>query len=195
MERGRDMAKIDFWYDFASTYSYLAAMRIEPLAKAAGIELAWRPFLLGPIFKSQGWESSPFNLYPVKGRYSWRDLERLTVRQGLPRFTPPVPFPANSLLAARVALALSDRDRPAFTRAVFNAEFAEGRDISDQCSPGPAIRRSRTSFAPRLRKPRSGASSARRASTPRTASCFGAMTGSSRRSNGRADIALKFRAW
>jgi 2-hydroxychromene-2-carboxylate isomerase len=132
MERGRDMAKIDFWYDFASTYSYLAAMRIEPLAKAAGIELAWRPFLLGPIFKSQGWESSPFNLYPVKGRYSWRDLERLTVRQGLPKFTPPVPFPANSLLAARVALALSDRDRPAFTRAVFNAEFAEGRDISDR---------------------------------------------------------------
>ena len=126
------MPKIDFWYDFASTYSYLAAARIEPLAEAAGVTLAWRPFLLGPIFKSQGWESSPFNLYPNKGRYSWRDLERLTVRQGLPKFTPPVPFPANSLLAARVALALPDDARPKFTRAVFSAEFADGRDISDR---------------------------------------------------------------
>jgi 2-hydroxychromene-2-carboxylate isomerase len=124
--------RIDFWYDYASTYSYLAVSRIEPLAQAAGVELRWRPFLLGPIFKSQGWDSSPFNLYPVKGRYSWRDLERLTARLGLPKFTPPVPFPANSLLAARVALVLADADRPAFSRAVYAAEFAEGRDISDR---------------------------------------------------------------
>lgn len=128
------MPKIDFWYDFASTYSYLAAMRAEPLAADAGLELNWRPFLLGPIFKSHGLESSPFNLFPVKGKYSWRDMARLADRQGLPTFTPPVPFPANPLLAARTALALSDEARPAFTRAVYLAEFAEGRDISDRAT-------------------------------------------------------------
>jgi len=126
------MPRIDLWYDFASTYSYLAVMRAGPLAQAAGVTLRWRPFLLGPIFKSHGMETSPFNLYPVKGRYSARDLERLAALQGLPKFILPVPFPANSLLAARTALALSDDARLAFSRAVYRAEFAEGRDISNR---------------------------------------------------------------
>jgi 2-hydroxychromene-2-carboxylate isomerase len=134
------MAKLDFWYDFASTYSYLAAMRVEPLAKAAGVTLHWRPFLLGPIFKSHGLESSPFNIFPVKGRYSWRDMERLAALQGLPKFTPPVPFPANSLLAARAATALDDAARPEFTRTVYCAEFAEGRDISAPSLIGEILR-------------------------------------------------------
>jgi 2-hydroxychromene-2-carboxylate isomerase len=131
--------RIDFWHDYASSYSYLAASRIEPLAQAAGVELRWRPFLLGPIFKSQGWESSPFNLYPVKGRHMLRDLERFTAQLGLPKFTLPVPFPANSLLASRVALVLSDADRPAFSRAVYAAEFADGRDISDRALIGEIL--------------------------------------------------------
>ena len=44
------MAEIEFWYEFGSTYSYPAAMRIERLAADAGVALRWRPFLLGPIF-------------------------------------------------------------------------------------------------------------------------------------------------
>src|SRR5215470_4304272 len=67
---------LDFWFDFASTYSYLAAMRIGPLARKAEVRVRFRPFLLGPIFKAQGWSTSPFNLYPAKGRHMWRDLER-----------------------------------------------------------------------------------------------------------------------
>ena len=42
---------LDFWFDFASTYSYPAAMRIRRLADEAGIAVRFRPFLLGPIFK------------------------------------------------------------------------------------------------------------------------------------------------
>ena len=52
-------------------------MRIGALAAAAGVRVRFRPFLLGPIFKAQGWTTSPFNLYPAKGRHMWRDLERL----------------------------------------------------------------------------------------------------------------------
>jgi 2-hydroxychromene-2-carboxylate isomerase len=122
---------LEFWYEFASTYSYLAAMRIEAAAEAAGVELVWRPFLLGPIFKAQGWDNSPFNLYPAKGRYMWRDMEREAARLGLP-FYRPNPFPQNGLLAARVALLGADRGwTPAFTKAVYTAQFAEGRDIAD----------------------------------------------------------------
>jgi 2-hydroxychromene-2-carboxylate isomerase len=53
---------LDFWFDFASTYSYPAAMRIGPLAAAADVTVRFRPLLLGPIFKAQGWNSSPFNV-------------------------------------------------------------------------------------------------------------------------------------
>src|SRR3712207_6241378 len=123
---------LEFWYEFASTYSYLAAMRIEPLAEQAGVNLVWRPFLLGPIFAAQGWTSSPFNLYPAKGRYMWRDMEREAARFGLPFYRPGT-FPQNGLLAARIALAGLDGGwTPAFTRAVYSAEFGAGRDIADR---------------------------------------------------------------
>jgi 2-hydroxychromene-2-carboxylate isomerase len=122
---------LEFWYELASTYSYLAALRIEPLAEAAGVDLRWRPFLLGPIFAAQGWTSSPFNLYPAKGRHMWRDLEREAARLGLPARRPE-PFPQNSLAAARVALLGADHPwGPTFAKAAFRAEFGEGRSIAE----------------------------------------------------------------
>jgi 2-hydroxychromene-2-carboxylate isomerase len=124
------LAYLDFWYEFASTYSYPAAMRCDPLAEAAGVRLRWRPFLLGPIFSAQGWLTSPFNLFPAKGRYMWRDLERTCAQRGLP-FRKPHPFPQNSQHAARLALAVPEGMRPEFSRAVYRAEFAEGKLISD----------------------------------------------------------------
>jgi 2-hydroxychromene-2-carboxylate isomerase len=143
-------ATIDFWFDFGSTYSYPAALRIGPLAQAAGVIVRLRPFLLGPLFKAQGWTTSPFNLYPAKGRHMWRDLERVCAELELP-FKRPEPFPQNSLLAARVALAGFDQGwGEDFCRAVFRAEFGEGRRIEDAATisdvlvglnvePGPAL--------------------------------------------------------
>ena len=125
------MPTLDFWFDFASTYSYPAAMRIAPLAATAGVAVRFRPFLLGPIFKAQGWDSSPFNLYPAKGRYMWRDLERLCAELDLP-FRQPQSFPQSSLLAARVALVgLAELWGEEFCRAVFRTEFGEGGRIDD----------------------------------------------------------------
>ena len=84
--------ELQFWYEFASTYSYLAVMRIDALASAEGIAVRWRPFLLGPIFAAQKWNDSPFNIYPAKGRYMWRDLELRTRAIGVP-FVRPDGFP------------------------------------------------------------------------------------------------------
>jgi 2-hydroxychromene-2-carboxylate isomerase len=129
------MAGIEFWYEFASTYSYPAAMRIERLATGAGVAVRWRPFLLGPIFKTYGWNDSPFNIFAAKGRYMWRDLERICAAGGLPLKLPPVSFPQNGLKAARLAL-VGERAgwTPAFTRAVFTANYAEQKDISDDAT-------------------------------------------------------------
>jgi 2-hydroxychromene-2-carboxylate isomerase len=132
------MTKVDFWYEFASTYSYPAAMRVEALGAARGIEIVWRPFLLGPLFAAQGWRDSPFNIYPAKGRYMWRDMRRQCDRLGLP-LTRPNPFPQHSLLAARVALSLDGSERAAFSRAVYHAEFGEGRPIAEPATLAPLI--------------------------------------------------------
>jgi len=129
------MSVLEFWYEFASTYSYPAAMRVEKLAEAAGLTVRWRPFLLAPIFGSQGWTDSPFNIYPVKGRYMWRDLERICAREDFPLTLPPVRFPQNGLKAARLALAgEAEGWTPAFTRAVYTANFGEQKDISDDAT-------------------------------------------------------------
>ena len=122
---------LEFWFEFASSYSYLSVTRIEPLAREAGVEVAWRPFLLGPVFLSLGWNDSPFNLYPPKGRYMWRDLARLAEGYGLP-FRMPSRFPRSGLLAARVALLGTHKAWMGdFARAVMRANFAEDRDIAE----------------------------------------------------------------
>ncbi|WP_298935287.1 2-hydroxychromene-2-carboxylate isomerase [uncultured Ruegeria sp.] len=122
---------VQFWFEFASTYSYLSAMRINRLASAKGVTVEWQPFLLGPIFADQGWNTSPFNLYPAKGRYMWRDMQRLCATRNLP-LSRPDPFPQNSIKAARLALAIESMDQRAeFVRAVYRSEFGDGRDISD----------------------------------------------------------------
>jgi len=122
---------VEFWFDFASTYSYPAAMRIDNFAEAAGVSVTWRPFLLGPIFAAQGWNDSPFNIYPAKGRYMWRDLERICTRHGI-SFRQPSRFPRNALLAARVANHFAAAPwTPAFCRSIFHANFAEDRESTD----------------------------------------------------------------
>lgn len=122
-----------FWFEFGSTYSYLSAARIQKAAGGADTRVRWEPFLLGPIFKRQGWDDSPFNVYPAKGRYMWRDMERLCVGYGIP-FAKPSRFPRSGLIAARVACLAKSSSAPwlpDFARAVFRANFAEDREIGD----------------------------------------------------------------
>ena len=133
-------AMLEFWYEFASTYSYPAAMRIEALAEAAGVEVVLRPFLLGPLFgEQQGLHDSPFNAFPVKGRYMWRDLERVCEAHDIP-FARPSVFPRNGLLAARVAVAgLDEGWTPAFTRLVYQANFVRDEDIASREVLAPLV--------------------------------------------------------
>ena len=123
---------LQFWFDFGSTYSYPAALRVAPAAGADGVQVLWRPFLLGPIFQLQGWNDSPYNLNPRRGAYMWRDIERICRRHRFP-FRRPSVFPRNGLLASRVCCVEPEAAWVAdFCRAVFRANFAEDRDIADR---------------------------------------------------------------
>lgn len=104
-------------------------MRIEPLALVHGVDVEWNAFLLGPVFKSQGWNDSLFNIYPAKGSYMWRDMERVCASLSIP-FRRPSLFPRNGLLAARIATRFKGAKWIAeFVRAIYRANFAEDSDI------------------------------------------------------------------
>ena len=123
-------SELEFWFEFASTYSYPTAHAVETAAKARGVKVAWRSFLLGPIFGAPGWTDSPFNIYPAKGKYMWRDLARICGAQGLPLMQPST-FPRGSLLAARIVCANAEaRWVGEFVRRVYSANFVRDLDIS-----------------------------------------------------------------
>jgi 2-hydroxychromene-2-carboxylate isomerase len=124
-------ATLEFWFDFGSNYSYLSAMRIEALAREKKVEIIWKPFLLGVVFKALGWETSPFVLQKLKGDYAWRDMARLCEKYGLP-WKQPTNFPRTALLPMRVALIGADQGWvAAFTRRMMTMNFAEDRDIDN----------------------------------------------------------------
>lgn len=120
---------LDFWFEFGSNYSYLALMRIEELAQRSGVILRWRPFLLGPIFRQLGWNTSPFVLQEAKGRYMWRDMEREARKHGLP-FVRPSVFPRVALLPMRVAtLGAEEPWMGEFCRRVMRQNWVDDLDI------------------------------------------------------------------
>jgi 2-hydroxychromene-2-carboxylate isomerase len=128
---GPSRPHIDFWFDFGSNYSYLSMMRIETLAQHHGVQIDFKPFALGPIFKSLGWDTSPFVLQAKKGEYTWRDMERQAAKFGLPWNKPSV-FPRRALLPLRIAvLAHAQPWLGAFCRRVMHLNFVEDRDIDD----------------------------------------------------------------
>jgi 2-hydroxychromene-2-carboxylate isomerase len=140
----RPAACLEFWFDFASNYSYLSVMRIEALAQAAGIAIAWRPFLLGPIFRELGFASSPFVLHPAKGRYVWRDMERQAQKYGL-GFRMPSDFPRRAILPMRVAVFAQEEPWiGAFCQAVMVQNFVLDLDIDDPAN----VRRALTGLVP-----------------------------------------------
>jgi 2-hydroxychromene-2-carboxylate isomerase len=125
-----DTMALEFWFEFGSNYSYLSAMRIEELAKNAGVRLVWKPFLLGPVFRDFGWETSPFVLQPEKGRYVWRDMERQSAKYNL-EFRRPSTFPRTAVLPLRVAIHGAEQSWiGAFCRNVMRQNWVEDVEIN-----------------------------------------------------------------
>jgi 2-hydroxychromene-2-carboxylate isomerase len=130
----RPVAELDFWFEFGSQYSYLSVMRIDEAAARHGVAVRWQPFLLGPIFKSLGWSTSPFVLQKAKGDYTWRDMARQCDKYGLAWERPSV-FPRSAVLPLRVALVGASQPWMAdYCRRMMQMNFVQDRDID---GPGP----------------------------------------------------------
>ncbi|MBR0567584.1 2-hydroxychromene-2-carboxylate isomerase [Azoarcus sp. L1K30] len=140
IESSNGGVEIEFWFDPASSYSYIAAADLAGIEARCGAMFRYRPFLLGPIFAAQGWNDSPFNLYPGKGAYMWRDLGRLCADRKLP-LRRPRQFPRNSVLPACVALIGLDHEwGKRFVTALFTANFGHDVDTSSAAGLGEVLR-------------------------------------------------------
>lgn len=135
------MPAVDFWFEYGSTYSYLAVSRIGPLADAAGVTVHWRPFLLMPLLIEQGLPHGPFAPFVNKSAYMWRDLERRAARHGIAYRKPSRYPPENVLLTARIGV-LAAREgwcRP-FTERTFALHWTEDRMIGTEDNLNTVLR-------------------------------------------------------
>jgi DSBA-like thioredoxin domain len=89
---------IDFYFDFASPYGFIASTRIDAVAENIGRTVNWRPFLLGAVYKAFG--QSPLE-HPLKRDYVMKvDAPRIARQTGL-QLKVPADFPEHSLPPAR----------------------------------------------------------------------------------------------
>ena len=118
---------IEFFYDIVSPYSYLASERIEALTERNGVEIHWRPFLLGGLHKITG--NTPPGLQDFKKPYLGKDLRRLSKYYEIP-YQFPKQFPTRTILAQRALTAVAEEQRPEATHALYRAYWVGG-----ECHP------------------------------------------------------------
>ena len=122
------MATIEFFFDVASPYTYLATTQIDAVGARAGATVRWRPFLLGGVFRATG------NQPPaaVASRQPWllRDLFLWAEHYGVP-FQFPACFPINALLPMRAIAGFDEAEIPAVAARIFRAYWVDGQDPSD----------------------------------------------------------------
>jgi 2-hydroxychromene-2-carboxylate isomerase len=124
------VSPLEFYFDFASPYGYLASREIDDLAGRHGRQVSWRPILLGVVFKVTGMQANV--LQPLRGDYLRRDIQRCARQVGAP-LTMPAQMPMNPVAASRAYYWLLDEDAGLARRlaqAVFHAHWGEGRDVA-----------------------------------------------------------------
>ena len=120
--------QLEFFWDPASPYTYLASTQLEKLAKETGVALSYRPFLLGGVFQATG--NKPPGMLPAKGKHMLRDLELLGRYYKVP-VEKPDSFPVHSVLALRCALVAEQHGKAiAFSNAVMRGHWGAGMDVS-----------------------------------------------------------------
>src|SRR5262249_25518038 len=128
----KDIPMIEFFFDCSSPWTYLAFHNIQPLAKELGVEISWRPILVGGIFNTVNPSvyASRETPVPLKARYMKKDLADWARSAGLAIKMPPTVFPVNSVKAMRGCIWLGNKDMVPFARAVFEAYWGGDKDIS-----------------------------------------------------------------
>jgi 2-hydroxychromene-2-carboxylate isomerase len=122
---------VEYFFDVGSPTAYLAWTQLPKIAAETGATIAWRPMLLGGVFKATG-NASPVTV-PAKGRWMNDDIARWARRYGVPfAFNPH--FPINTLTLMRGATGLQMRrpaELPRYLDVVERAMWEASKDLGD----------------------------------------------------------------
>ena len=126
------MNQLDFFYFFGSGYTYLSVMRIEKLAKDAGVTVRWRPFNVRPLMTEN---NVALRSEKSKVKYMWRDIERRAATHRLPLVKPPIWPTDPDLVANRVGSVASEEGWcEAYTLGSFRAWYLDGLPLGTRDS-------------------------------------------------------------
>jgi len=121
---------LELWFDFSCPYAYLASRRAPHIARAAGIDLTWKPMLLGGVFRGTGAGDGPMaTLGPAKARHNLADMHRWAEIFGAP-FRMPAAHPMRTVRALRTLLGLPHSRWPAAIEAIYAAYWQRAEDIT-----------------------------------------------------------------
>ena len=124
---------IEFFFDCSSPWTWLAFHNLQPLARELGVEVRWRPVLVGGIFNAVNPSVYEFRErgVPAKQAYLIKYLQDWARQAGLTIRFPPAVFPVNSVKAMRGCLLLEPAGKLVpFAGEVFEAYWTRGEDIS-----------------------------------------------------------------
>ena len=100
---------LEYFFDYASPYTYLAASQIPGLIERTGCTVEYKPMLLGGLMVETG--NSPPGSVPAKGAYMGADIARWLKRYDLPfEFNPH--FPVVTIKPLRATLVVLDESGP-----------------------------------------------------------------------------------
>jgi 2-hydroxychromene-2-carboxylate isomerase len=136
-------ARLEFFFDCSSPWTYLAFQRVRPLAAETGAELVWRPILVGGVFNAVNGSvyEQRANPVPAKARYYAKDLRDWARHAGI-RIGAPKPFPVNSVKGMRGCFVAEEHGRlPEYASALFEAYWSEERDISSDAELAEVVAR------------------------------------------------------
>lgn len=125
------MPAADWYFDFVSPFAYLQLARFERLPPA--LDVTFRPVLFAGLLDH--WRHRGPAEIPAKRVHTYRWCQWYAARNGIPFRMPPA-HPFNPLRPLRLATAHgADATRgadAALVRAIFDALYAEGRDLADE---------------------------------------------------------------
>jgi 2-hydroxychromene-2-carboxylate isomerase len=127
------VARVEFFFDISSPWTYLAFENIQPMAAELGVEIEWRPILVGGIFNTVNPSVYEMRANPVPAKWTYlaKDLADWAAAANLRIKWRPSVFPVNSVKALRGCL-VAEREaklRP-FARACFELYWGDDKDIS-----------------------------------------------------------------